>query len=361
MTIYWVVYFAVLLLFIQEAKYTRITFVPLFQIHTRKFSFVIIFFALMSIGILRHEHLGTDTYSYLDHYFIPMFNKNFFQALMSDSDFGYALVNWFVTRFTKDYWIFRAIVFAVSFSSISVWIYKYSKIVSLSYLCFLSFGYLEMEFYLLRLSLAVSIFIWSYRPLIERKFVKYCTLVLIAAAFHKSALFMLIVYPLLSKRFRSLSRLMRIAFLAGAVVISRVGGYYITLFYKRKNYADEMNSNNGYRMLFFILVLLIVILLYEQRNNRLFRYRTRGLMLSMLYPQILATSVSIVSRILKYSETYLFILLPDVLRSNALRKTEKETFSVIITCILTAFYAYSILSGNKFDYYTHFTKVVHFS
>ena len=76
MTIYWVVYFAVLLLFIQEAKYTRITFVPLFQIHTRKFSFVIIFFALMSIGILRHEHLGTDTYSYLDHYFIPYTKTN---------------------------------------------------------------------------------------------------------------------------------------------------------------------------------------------------------------------------------------------------------------------------------------------
>lgn len=358
MFIYWILYLAALLLFFLETRFTRISLIPVLQADSRAISFVIIYSAIMLMGILRHEHMGTDTYSYLNNYFLPISQKSFMQALTSDSDFGYALVNWIVSRFTNNYWIFRAIVFGLSFTSLSLWILRNSNNVALSYLVFLSLGYLEMEFYLLRLSMAVSVFVWSYRYLLERKPVKYFAFVLLAATFHKSALFMSIVYPLLSDRFKSFSTLLRAAFLIGVVVAARYGGYFITTLYRRHDYSVKMNSNHGYLQLLYYFILFAVIMFFEQRRDQDHRYRSRGFILSIAYPQILATSVSIVTRILKFSGTYLFVLLPDILSNNALRKNDKQLFFFFIITLLSLFYVYSILAGNKYPYFTHFATGV---
>ena len=99
--------------------------------------------------------------------------------------------------------LFRSIVFVLTFSIIGVWIYKHSKNIALSFLCFIAFGILSFDFTILRQALAVSITAWSFDFLINRKPVKFFLIVLLAACFHKTALIMLFIYPLLDKKMKN--------------------------------------------------------------------------------------------------------------------------------------------------------------
>lgn len=59
------------------------------------------------------------------------------------------------------------------------------------YLCFYSFS-----LNLLRQSIAMSIIFWSYNYIVERKPIKFCVSVVIAAGFHLTAAIMLLLYPI---------------------------------------------------------------------------------------------------------------------------------------------------------------------
>lgn len=59
------------------------------------------------------------------------------------------------------------------------------------YLCFYSFS-----LNLLRQSIAMSIIFWGYNYIVERKPIKFCVSVVIAAGFHLTAAIMLLLYPI---------------------------------------------------------------------------------------------------------------------------------------------------------------------
>lgn len=59
------------------------------------------------------------------------------------------------------------------------------------YLCFYSFS-----LNLLRQSIAMSIIFWSYNYIVERKPIKFCVSVVIAAGFHLTAAIMVLLYPI---------------------------------------------------------------------------------------------------------------------------------------------------------------------
>ena len=66
---------------------------------------------------------------------------------------------------------------------------------------FVEMGNYYTSFNVMRQIMAVSIVIWSIRYIEQRKFIKYVIVIMIAATFHTSAIFMLPMYFLLNLRF----------------------------------------------------------------------------------------------------------------------------------------------------------------
>lgn len=163
--------------------------------------------------------------------------------------------------------LFRSIVFVLTFSIIGVWIYKHSKNIALSFLCFIAFGILSYDFTILRQALAVSITAWSFDFLINRKPVKFFLIVLLAACFHKTALIMLLIYPLLDKKNEKSRFAIKVIYYLISVSVVVIGGQIITQIYQRQDYSEYIVRGEGYNLLVFLLVLLVILYFFANRKQ----------------------------------------------------------------------------------------------
>ena len=142
MKVYLLIYLVTIILCIIETNLEYVT-IGVRKISTSVFSTIIIYPYILLLGVLRSEVLGVDTLNYKNNYWDVYKNLDLLNAIKYDSDVGYGLMNWGISRFTSDFWVFRAILFAITFSIISVWIWKYSKNVALSYFIFIAFDALS--------------------------------------------------------------------------------------------------------------------------------------------------------------------------------------------------------------------------
>ena len=137
MAIYIILFCIALLLSVLEITQTSIA-AGKHKISVKKFNFTILYVAIMLVGVLRSELLGVDSWRYKYHYWNRYISQDLATVLKSNFDKGYALLNWIIGKFTVDYWLFRAIIFAISFSLIALWIFKHSEYVAISFFVFIS-------------------------------------------------------------------------------------------------------------------------------------------------------------------------------------------------------------------------------
>jgi len=180
---------------------------------------------LLSLLIgLRHESLGMYDTEYL---YIPNFKQickmTMFEVLRTFDFFRgnglYICTKIFTYLSTNQYlWLFvTSLPFTISFS---YFVYKYSKLPSLSF--FLIFGlriYL-VNFFLIRQSIAAAILIWSYEFIKNKKLIPFILTVLLASWFHTTAIVFFIAYPLVH---------FKIGF---KQMIAILGCLYIAIYYK---------------------------------------------------------------------------------------------------------------------------------
>lgn len=104
----------------------------------------------------------------------------------------------FIQMIFNNYQICLAI-FAIPVIALPMYvIYKYSLNKRLSTIVFISLFY-GYSFFLLRQSIALAIVLFSYKFICDKKFGKFAITILIAALFHKTALLVLILYPICNK------------------------------------------------------------------------------------------------------------------------------------------------------------------
>lgn len=353
MKVYLLIYLVTIILCIIETNLEYVT-IGVRKISTSVFSTIIIYPYILLLGVLRSEVLGVDYLNYKNNYWDVYKNLDLLNAIKYDSDVGYGLMNWGISRFTSDFWVFRAILFAITFSIISVWIWKYSKNVALSYFIFIALGFIGFDFTILRQALVVSLSVWSYKYLIERKTFKFVLIVLLAAFFHKTALIMLLIYPLLSKRVTELKKWIKIVYLIGAGSIVAIGGKVIATLYHRNDYTLDVNQGHGYSLLLFYIGIFLIVYFFiqriSQRDELLYEY---DIAISSIYVQIIATSLSIFTRMLKYTTSYLFVLIPDVM--DKLDKKTKNVMLVVVILVMSVLFLKSHgAEENIIPYMSHF-------
>lgn len=248
--------------------------------------------------------------------------------------------------------LFRSIVFVLTFSIIGVWIYKHSKNIALSFLCFIAFGILSFDFAILRQALAVSITAWSFDFLINRKPVKFFLIVLLAACFHKTVLIMLLIYPLLDKKIEKSRFVIKVIYYLISASVVVIGGQIITQIYQRQDYSEYIVRGEGYNLLVFLLVLLGILYFFANRKQLSCKIKSElELLNSIICFQIIATGFSLFTRVLYYVTTYLCVTIPDIMEE--LDDETKNTMLVIMLVLFSVLFYVTYHGSDVVPYVTH--------
>lgn len=110
-------------------------------------------------------------------------------------EWGYRLLNVIVRNITDQYWIFIAIVAALSLVPVIIMLNKYSERIDLpmAVLMYVSIFFIN-SFSPLRMCLAASLGLFAFDAIVEKKPIKALVWIIIASLFHTSALILFIPY-----------------------------------------------------------------------------------------------------------------------------------------------------------------------
>lgn len=149
---------------------------------------------------LRHRLTGGDLLGYLNRY--ELYRHYSFDEIiklytMPDfKDPTYYLTGWFVSQIFRNEQWWLVIIAALFTCSITWLIWRESKIPLISIIMIVALEYYEFSFSGLRQTIAISILIFSFYFLKERKPIPFALMVILASLYHQTALIFLLIYPI---------------------------------------------------------------------------------------------------------------------------------------------------------------------
>lgn len=165
----------------------------------RKHIFIIIIFFI--IGASRPVIQDTDNASYVEFYqYIKYFGE--LPVYLQRKETGYAILNiLFAKVFNLPYYIFFGFLTALTWGVYTISSYRYQFLLPWMLFFAICSGFLFWSFNGIRQSLAIVIFFYSIKFIIERKIIFYTLTLLVASLFHLSVLLLLPLYFLVGIRF----------------------------------------------------------------------------------------------------------------------------------------------------------------
>lgn len=178
-------------------------FVDHYKISTNTKRIMVLFFSIIFILFkgLRWE-TGTDWDQYYRN-FLEINSSNIFDYYYNSVtrlEWGYSFLNYFVKFIGGDYTLFLIVTNAIIISIFYKISFKYSKSPILIFAMFLAVS----TIFPVRQNIAVTIILWSYVYIIDRKLLKFLITVLFAMSFHMSSVLFLPFYFLLNREFSAL-------------------------------------------------------------------------------------------------------------------------------------------------------------
>lgn len=159
-------------------------------------------FATVSLWVViafRDFGFGPDTTGYIARYESLQYDSLAEVASRildsSEKDPIFYLVAKIISDFGASPRMWLAILAAVFSISLGYAVYRYSPEPFLSYVVVVSLGFLYFSMTGLRQTLAMSVLLWSYGALRDRRPVRFLLLVVLASAFHSAALVFVLAYP----------------------------------------------------------------------------------------------------------------------------------------------------------------------
>lgn len=292
---------------------------------------------------VRHYSVGSDTKSYVSNflYDIP-------SILVFDNgrELGYQLFEYYILSLNNNYfWLLFLSALLVVICYLSFF-KKYSEEYLLSVFIFITFNLYTFFFNGLRQGIAMAISAWSLPYIIERKFIKFLFIVIIASLFHQSALILILFYMILNLRFKLEYKI--IGVFVGSLIFSGLVITYLAVANDRYSiYAEESSKSGGYlTLIFYILIGLICFFWYKKYNfsnyfiNKVNEFFICGI--AFIIPvALLGTSASGPQRLLYYFVWCSCLLIPYILKSlsNIYIYISFLFFSLIYFYLFTSKYA----------------------
>lgn len=315
---------------------------------------IIPFLILFLLASLRWER-GTDWESY-----ISLFENvdNIFYLLAFEPGFYY--LNFIVASISDNYTIVLVIQALVIYTLHFYIIKKYSLLPFVSLMIW--FGFYMGSIFFVRFHVALTITLFSFIFIVDRKFWKFFICILIAFCFHRTAILFIPAYFLFNNVFTRKQLLISIAlsfFLSllfgiglnflGQINLGIISEKALTYAEAGADYADEptrsafqiMLIGSSYRVLFLLLIISFYYDLYKE--NATFRGLLNLYFVGMCL-FIIVTPVSVsVARMSQYYEYFQFLLIPFFITRFELRSNR----NLVLLCFVL-FYLMRLKSNLSF-------------
>lgn len=319
----------------------------------KRASFAFLLFSFLSIFLLSalRVDVGIDYPSYASWFDnLYTFESAYFEP-------GFTTMIQIIQYFTLDsQWLF-IVSSAITLSFIFISAKKYSPMFALSIFLFCTMGFLSHSLNLTRQFIAISIVLFAYGYIVDKKLLKYLTTVMVASLFHKTALIMLPVYFFLRMR-PSKFVWLTVAVIATLLTAfkSQVISFVVENFYPQyydKAFVGEAIGSSYYMI---VSVALIGSILYfiQQKRLDLKVVRDRiivNLVLTVALLHVVLNWVPLSNRVSLYFDILLILIIPQlvILMKD---KTRKRIIIVIVLAyfILAAYLSFSSNSNGVLPY-----------
>lgn len=346
MTVYIILWAIVIIACFIETNFKYLKF-GRFKIIAKNPCFFTIYIYSLLIGIMRNELHGVDSISYQGLYYYK--GNSPIISIMLDfvSDNGYYFLGKIVHDIGVDFWGFRAILYIITFSIFAHVIYKESKNVSISFLCYFGIGFLVLDFCILRQAAACSICFYAFRYLKEKEKVKFVFLVLLAATFHKTAIFYLVLLALTSDKVKKLSIVKKIVLVLGAVL---VGQFILPLMYQfySNDYSNLSIKGEGEMLLIAYAFLILAMGYYYKKNKDSSMQIEYDTLFTSIYAQIIALFFSLFTRVTNYFAMMFTLVIPDFV----MKRKDRNVYLLIIIFVFSILYYLGIQGADMVPYMT---------
>lgn len=312
--------------------------------------------ALIPIFIIagfRGAGVGADTQSYI-RIFEAAKSAHFLEVYSDYSrlEYGYKYFVYFLASyFSHPQWQF---IFVAFFSCIGIgyFVYQNAREPFLAILFFITLGFFDFTLSGLRQTIAITVTLFLFPLIKDRKLFWFLVGIFIAALFHKSALFFIPAYFIANNPVKK--KTVIVYFLSFFVLFLVADKLLLAaadaLDY---NYSVE-NVGNGY--IFFSIVLIITVLAFKFHKSLIQQNKNNRFIINMSFCSFMLWGVRLISRtaerITLYYMPYTYVLLEEIIMSRSVSIRRQYYFITVVCCIILYLYRlYNNSTINSYQFY----------
>ena len=299
------------------------------------------------VSAIRYD-VGTD---YLFRY-APDYIKMGQGINVPNLEIGYKVLVWLCLFITKDYAIIFVVTSAFIVGLTFYTIYKESPYPALSAIIYFGAGFFFHSLNLMRQYLAVSVLLFSYRYLIDKKYLIFIICAVVACLLHSISLVFVISFLLCDKEVFDLKRTIIISILL-LIFGKYVWHYVVDLIINHTRFATYIGSKFDksklriYDILFNAIIYIIIYYLYKHTKEK---GRKEKFFLNMqacsLFFMILASTMYLLFRFSFFFGIFNIISIPYFLKESDIDKKKKIAILVILMITLGGYITKTNIIGN---------------
>ena len=299
------------------------------------------------VSAIRYD-VGTDYF----YRYAPDYIKMGQAVDINNLEIGYKAIVWICLLITKDYVIIFAVTSAIIVGLTFFIIYKESPYPALSVLIYFCAGFFFHSLNLMRQYLAISILLFTYRYLIEKKYLYFAIGVIIASLFHSISLIFAIAILLCDREVFDLKRTIIISILL-FIFGKFVWHYIVDLIINHTRFAVYIGSKFDKSKLriediiFNAILYLIIYYLYRHTKDK---GRKEKFFLNMqacsLFFMILASTMYLLFRFSFIFGIFNIISIPYFLKKCDIESKKKIAVLAILIITLGSYITKTNIIGN---------------
>ena len=318
------------LILINVALWIALSLIPRFKYRDKVF-IVLSFVSLWIFLSIREPYSDMIGYT---HYFQSIDTSNFGAVLENRWEVLFKVLLFGIRLITDDPQAMLSIVAFITLMGPFLFFKRYSRNYLLSIVMFIALGSFYMEFYIVRQAIALSVFLIVFHFISEKKLLKYCLGIIIAALFHKTALILLIMYPLVNvppSKYKNIA----IAVISILVIIfsTQITGALMSDFYSE--YIDKVTFGNGVSLFLLYVFMYIVYALVRRKLKTTEEDAVIKASWLSIFLQFFAIQNNAFCRLANYTRDSFCVLIPNSIQK--LRSKDRMLFSIIIVIACVCF------------------------
>lgn len=351
MTIF-VLYISFLYLLEMVLSRLRLNWKKTFVVCSSIFLFVIIGF--------RDYQVGVDTYGYMLSFneFSNLYSlswKSILEIYSVNKEPLYVLFNLIISAFTDDFTVVLCGYALLYTIAVGVLVYRYSANPRWSFIVLLSLGFLYFAMAGIRQTMAMSILLFSYKYIKERKPLPFLLLVFLAYFFHNTSVVFLLAYPIaaLKVNWKHLA-----ALAAVYIVVFFFNGFVRFILFKLLNWERLSTYENRTVTLSFsgaVIQIAIFAFAYFFRKDAENNNRDNQILLNLSFLgcafQLLSSVIAEFFRISMYFSIFNILMIPNMAYAIRVKSNKKIVYLVIPMLLLTYYFFFSGPDPSIVPYY----------